>query len=64
MTIIQRGATRLASIVRSADHLAGRLQGQDVERPDTVPGRRTGRQSAAIASAHYGHGVSTMGLGR
>lgn len=67
MSMLHRGASRLSALFRGADRLADGLQGQDVERPDHGRSGRTGRNVAAIVSAHAGlssGGAGPLSLGR
>lgn len=44
--------------------LAGRPQGQDVERHNAVRDNRLGGDYAAVMTSRHGQGVSSIGLGR
>lgn len=46
------------------ERLADRLQGQDVERRNTVPNNRLGGDYAAVMKSHHGsRGSTPMGFG-
>lgn len=51
-------------INRIAQRLSVQLQGQDVERPDTVDGRRSGGDFAAMLQSHSSQGIGHIGFGR
>lgn len=58
MSFIRRISTALESI-------AARMQGQDVERHNTVKDNRLGGDYAAVMHAHHSHGgITSMGFGR
>jgi hypothetical protein len=58
------------TFLRSLSSALGRLsertqgQGQDVERTDLVPNRRTGGHFAALAQSHANQGINPLGFGR
>lgn len=58
------------TFLRSLSSALGRLsergqgQGQDVERADLVPNRRTGGHFAALTRAHSNQGINPIGFGR
>lgn len=56
--------TLIRSISHVFDRLATQMVGQDVERHDLVPGRRTGGDSAALAQLHASQGITPLGIGR
>lgn len=60
MTLLRSLRDSLHRFSRGAD----RMQGQDVERPDLVQGRRVGGNFAALTKAHSNQGVTTLGMNR
>jgi hypothetical protein len=44
--------------------MSERMQGQDVERSNTVPGNRLGGDYAAVVKARGSQGIGPLGMGR
>lgn len=56
--------TFLRALSSALGRLSERMQGQDVERHNVVPGNRLGGDYTAVMKAHHSQGAGPIGFGR